>query len=610
MGEAAGAVMLIQAIRALLRFLKPYPHVLPTVAVLGVVASLAEGLGIGLLIPFLSSLTDTQAASGGMVARWVDAYAALFPADARLIIVAATIALLVMLSCAVNFVYVRVLSRAATRVTHDLRTALFSRFVNSDQLFLEAGSQGRQVKAIDGSAFRAGQAVISLCLLIVNACTVLVILTLLALMSWKMTAFVLLAVGAAALVVRAFVARSMRTSARFERSSSALNDTTMQVLSSLRMVRIFGQERREAAHFDTVSDAVRGDQLTLEVVRRAMAPLVDALAAPLLIAGLVLATYADVSVVVLLPFLLLVFRLQRYVRELDVSRVRIAADAGAIFEVADLLQLPTGSDGREYRPCDALCESVSFESVSFVHPSAEPRSPSVQGLDLTIRHGETIGVVGGSGAGKSTLINLLCGIHRPTSGSILVDGTDLALIDMAAWRARLGFAGQDAELRPGTIAENIAYGEPDATPEAIRHAASQAAASDFIDALPLGYETPVGVRGMQLSGGERQRIALARALLRKPDLLILDEATNAVDNATEAMIRQALESLAGSLTMIIIAHRLSSIRHADRVVVMAGGRIVEQGTPDELKSRRGAFAELSRLDDIAPPMRIVSDRGA
>ena len=603
--------MLIAAIRHLIGFLAPYPMVLPGVAVLGAIASLAEGLGIGLLIPFLSRITATNAgqgaivdaqgesgivSGGGMVARSLDAYATLWPDNYQLIIVATTIALLVVLSCIVSYLYLRLLAWAATRVTHDLRTRLFERFVNSDQLFLEQGSQGRQVKAIDGSAYRAGQAIISLCMLLAKACTVLVILTLLALISWRMTLVVLVAVAMAGLVVRLFIARSMSISGRFEKSQSQLSDTTISALSSLRMVRIFGQEAHESKRFDHVSQAVRTDQFTLETVRRSMEPLVDGIAVPLLIAGLVVATYNDVSAMILLPFLLLVFRVQRYAREFDENRVRIAADAGAIFEVSKMLSADIPMARRGGVEYAGLQNELVFKKVSFVHSGESGNKPSLARIDLTIRRGETLGIVGGSGAGKSTLINLLCGFYTPTEGDIVIDGISLSTLDLAQWRSRLGFAGQDADLRPGSIFENIAYGEPDASIERVEEAARQASAHTFISALSQGYQTPVGVRGMQLSGGERQRIALARALLRRPEILILDEATNAVDNLTEALIHEAITTLAGSTTLIVIAHRLSSIRDADRVIVMSQGEIVESGRPDELLARKGAFSELSLAD--------------
>jgi ABC-type multidrug transport system fused ATPase/permease subunit len=239
-----------------------------------------------------------------------------------------------------------------------------------------------------------------------------------------------------------------------------------------------------------------------------------------------------------------------------------------------------------------------FDRVSFDYGFAPDgcTQSALADVTLEIARGETIALVGGSGAGKSTLINLLCRIADPTAGEIRVDGVPLTEIDIASWRRRIGFAGQDADLRPGTIRDNISYGEPDATPDQIQAAAMQAQVHAVIEGLPKGYETPVGVRGTQLSGGERQRVALARALLRNPEILILDEATNAVDNATEAAIRRTLQLLAGRVTTIIIAHRLSSTREANRIVVMHEGRIVEVGRRTELVERRGAFSRLLDLE--------------
>jgi len=588
-------------IRTLLGFLKPYPGVLPAVAVLGLFASFAEGLGIVLLIPFLDLLTGGEPSTDptGIVAGALSGYAALFDASSRTAVVGLTIAALILLSCVVNFVYLRVLSTASTCVAHDLRTRLFERFVHSGESFLEKGAHGRQIKAIDGAAHRAGQATISLCLLLVNAVTVLVILSLLIAISWRMSIVVLLGIACAGLVVRLFVSRSMAVSHRYERHASALSDATVQVLGSLRMVRIFGQERRELDRFTQLSEALRRDEAKLEIVRRSMAPLVDGIAAPLLVGGLVLASRADVGIAVLLPFLLLVFRLQRHAREFDVNRVWIAADAGAIREVAALSVRPAHHSEPDDRPVgDALRDRIVFDQVSFVHPGGDGRAPSLQGVTLEIRRGETLGIVGASGAGKSTLIDLLCGLRTPTTGQIRIDGVPLDERDPASWRRRIGFAGQDADLLAGTVFENIAYGEPDAATAEVHEAARLAGATGFIAALPHGYDTPVGVRGMQLSGGERQRIALARALLRKPDILVLDEATNALDNATEALVRDMLERLSGSLTMIVIAHRLTSIRHADRVLVLTGGRVVEEGHPGALIDRGGAFYELNRLEAV------------
>ena len=207
-----------------------------------------------------------------------------------------------------------------------------------------------------------------------------------------------------------------------------------------------------------------------------------------------------------------------------------------------------------------------------------------------------VALVGASGAGKSTLISLLLRFYDPQAGSIHIDGVSLGELEISSWRKRVGFAGQDAELVAGTIAANIAYGKPDAGIMEIKAAARSAHAEKFILALPDGYDTVLGPGGEGLSGGERQRIALARAILRKPDLLVLDEATNAVDNITESAIQNTISELAEDCTVVLIAHRMSTLKLANRVLVMSDGRIVEQGTPEQITHRDGLLAKLRAFE--------------
>lgn len=591
--------MPIRALKLLTHFLSPYPWVLPLVALLGTAASLAEGIGIGLLIPFLALLMEGATPQGGFVAELADGYASYFDPDIRLIAVSGTIVLLIVGKCLLNFAYVGLLTWAGTRVTHDLRTHLFDHFLSADYLTISRGTQGRQINALEGACYRVGQATIAFLLMVINACTAFVFVALLVLISWQMTAVTLAGVLLAGLATRALVKRSERVGQNVETGSAALSESAMQALNGMRMIRIFGQEAREHARFSRASSQVRKAQLKLEFAWRAMQPLVDLLYVPLLLGTLVIAWYAEVGLAVLMPFLFLVFRLQRYVRDFDLFRVRVASYAPAVDEVAGLLAARDVARPQSgVRPFTGLRERIVFDRVGFIYDpgGGEPSRRALDDVSLEIRRGETVALVGASGAGKSTLINLLCRLADPTSGEIRVDGVPLAGIELTSWRRRIGFAGQDADLRPGTIRENIAYGEPDAGFERVREAAIQAHIHAFVESLPEGYETPVGVRGTQLSGGERQRIALARALLRTPEILILDEATNAVDNVTEAAIRRSLTGLAGRVTTIIIAHRLSSTRRADRIVVMHEGRIVEVGPRTELLEQRGAFSRLLEME--------------
>ena len=235
---------------------------------------------------------------------------------------------------------------------------------------------------------------------------------------------------------------------------------------------------------------------------------------------------------------------------------------------------------------------LRFEQVDFAYPG---RSSLLQGFDLVVPSGATVGIVGSTGSGKSTVVKLLLRLYERQGGQILLDGRPIEQLQLQDLRGAVALVSQDVYLFHGTVAENIAYGVADPDPDAIERAARLAEAAGFIEALPDRYDTLVGERGQRLSGGQRQRIALARAILKDAPVLVLDEATAAVDNDTEAAIQRSLEQITRDRTTVVIAHRLSTVRHADRIVVMEQGRIVEQGLHDDLLAHGGVYANLWRV---------------
>jgi ATP-binding cassette subfamily B protein len=275
--------------------------------------------------------------------------------------------------------------------------------------------------------------------------------------------------------------------------------------------------------------------------------------------------------------------------------------------ILDLLAVdPTIVDGVDALPAPILGE-VRFETVRFAYgPVPSPAAsgngdadgrlrPVLDGFDLVVPPGETHAIVGATGAGKSTVVKLLLRLYDANAGRIALDGVDVRTVPLAGLRRAVGYVGQDVFLFQGTVRENLAYGRPDAGDAELERAARLAEAHDFIVELPDGYDTVVGERGQKLSGGQRQRLSIARAILKDPAVLVLDEATSAVDNETEAAIQRSLELVGRDRTVIVIAHRLSTVRHADRIHVLEAGRIVESGTHDALLEERGLYAALWRI---------------
>lgn len=439
-----------------------------------------------------------------------------------------------------------------------------------------------------------------------QGCMILGIPIALMVMNWHMAIWAIIPIPFVLFAVRMFRRKMMRVWSRFWHNWSRLGGTLNGILQGTRVVKAFHGENREVKRFDRrITELAR----TGYVAESAWSNFFPAVLFTMSLSSFVIWWVGGKSVLdgkmtlgQLTAFIAYLAMLQQPLmmlqRIIDWSSRALTA-AERVFEVLDTpVEIQTAEDAVSL---PKIRGEVRFEDVHFGYDKARE---VLHGITLDVKGGEMIGLVGHSGAGKSTIINLLMRFYDPTQGTIYLDGVELKKVDLDDFRRQVGVVLQESYLFPGSIKDNICYGRPDATPEEIIGAAKAANAHDFIVSFPDGYDSYVGERGQRLSGGERQRIAIARAILHNPKILVLDEATASVDTETERMIQEALERLIDGRTVFAIAHRLSTLRNADRLVVIDDGRIAEVGTHDELLAKEdGIYKKLVDMQQEVNKLR-------
>jgi ATP-binding cassette, subfamily B, bacterial MsbA len=604
-----------------LTYLRPYWRLLAASMACSVLFSIFSGLSIYLIIPLLETLFFRP--SGGTVASvaptsslsfipsWIldakEAITAWFqsvvfrpnPADSLLnICIAVVIAFF--LKNIFSYLQSNLMVKVEQGLVRDVRDHLYRHIHALPLAYFTNERTGNLISRImnDVPVINTGISA-TFATMIREPMLIVVYLAIALSISWQLTLMAFVVFPLALLIIAYIGRRVHRESGLVQERLADLTSVLQETISGVKVVKAFAMEEFESRKFHKQNQSVLDTILAVTRIRNQASPTTEFLSAA---AGAVIIWYGGMQVLnqealkasEFLGFLFAIFQLMPPIKELSNVNNRYQEAAAAGKRVFELLDMEPGiKDAPQPTKLTTFDNSLTFDNVSFRYQDSDL---ILADISMTIRKGERVAIVGPSGAGKTSLVDLVPRFYDPVAGSVIIDHHDLRSVELKSLRNLIGIVTQETILFNDTLRNNIAYGLEECSDDRIIAAARAANAHRFIEEMPNGYATIIGERGVKLSGGERQRISLARAILKNPPILILDEATSALDTESEILVQEAIENLMKGRTSIVIAHRLSTVQHADRIVVIEAGRIVEVGKHDELlRNPAGLYRKLYEL---------------
>ncbi|MGC6401660.1 ABC transporter ATP-binding protein [Sphingomonas sp. FW199] len=580
----------VEEMRLLLAMVSKPRWTTPVLLLVGILSSLAEAAGVTLILLFFYlTVGGSMVATGGFVVGWLSQLAAQFGNTQALI---AVVLLLLIGRAGITCSYNIISASIGERISQRTRDRIHDHYLSVDYAEFQRRDIAHLMETLGTESWVIAQAYNAWTRLMINSCSIAVFTLCLLALSWRI--FVVAMIGSLIInaVSRRLAKRARAIGSETQGIQRGLGEQMLMTLQGMRTIRAYGQEPVHRDRYADASDHARVAAFRLQRMTAWLSPLTELgyLAILSLIVGGI--DWWGTDIAVTLGAVVLLYRLQPHIRQLEGNLLLLAQLQPQLKSVRRVLEAAMRQKPEPIgQPIHDIHDAIRVEGLSFTYP--EGTRPVLDQVSFTLPAGRTTALIGASGSGKTTFVNLLLRLYAPDAGTIRVDGVPLDQINRTHWLSLVGVAGQDVDLVEGQVLDNIRMADPGADDDAVIAAARDAGVAEFVEDLPRGYRTWVGQEGLRFSGGQRQRIGLARALLRNPQLMILDEAMSALDQKLEDRIRGEVARRMAGRTTLVITHRLDLVREADHIVWIENGAVRAEGPTAELFDR--ALADLGRI---------------